>query len=281
MNAHVLAFSSIGGTMTKKIVSFLFIFCLLLTESISAEASGRYKWWAIASDGDWFNNGIVCWEKGGDIKVGNRAVFYTKLGQGNTYKKLGSAYGIAGDHLVDSSNGTPVDLNQQDQDGNYVDNDGNTISTMEACSDGAKSIAFISPRTPSNPGAYVLRIKMYNSRGKYLWYDDSKILQDGIGANSGSSYFSNPPAIYFSSGTYAYMGSNYGLIPYTTSGKKRNACLVIRDFIYSTVSASLSKSDIIYSAQRGNLRRNLSNEINATAPPIAIKCAAWMATYLK
>ena len=268
------------GDEMKKLIAAVAALLLITVGSAPSEAKGRYKWWAISSETDWFSNGIVCWDKGGDIKVGNKATFSVKLGQVSGYKTLGKAVGLPGNTLVNSENGKPIDLNQTDGNGNYVDSDGYQIETMEACDGGSNDVAFISPKTPSTPGAYSLKIAMHTSSGRFLWNDYSKVLQADIGADYGTSYFTNPPAIYFSSSTYTYMGSGYGLIPYTSRGSKRNACLVIRDFIFSTVNVSLTKQDIIYSAQRGNLRTNLSTYINASAPPIAIKCAPWMADYL-
>ncbi len=255
--------------MSKKIVTVLAAFTFLISISLPSQAAGKYDWWSIHSQGSWFANGVVCWNKSSDIKIGNKATFSVKLGQSQTFKTLGTAVGVSGDKLISAT----WDRKQ-------------TYDLMKACSNGSKSVAFISPKTPTAPGSYILRIAMYNSKGKFLWNDDSKVLNDSSGADSGSSYFTNPPSIFFTNSTSENMEYNSDLIPYTSKGNKRNACLVIRDFINSPGGVSgrggsiQTKKQLIYDIQHGTSGAELKDFINGSAIPIALKCVPWMVDYV-
>ena len=249
--------------MSKKLITVFATVLLVLTSAVSSQAAGKYDWWDIRSQGGWFKNGVVCWTKSSDIKVGNKATFSVKLGQSRTFTKLGNAVGVSGDELISAT----WDRTQPDD-------------LMKACSKGNRSVAFISPKTPKAPGAYILRIAMHNSKGKFLWNDDSKVLNDTWGADSGSSYFTNPPELYFTQKTYENLKYWQSLIGYTSKGNKRNACLVIRDFINYSGGQVPTKSELIYNIQQGNAGDELRGFINGSAIPIALKCVPWMVDYI-
>jgi hypothetical protein len=247
----------------KKFMSLIATTVLIFTNALPSHAAGKYDWWAIRSDGSWFKNGVVCWNKSSDIKIGNKATFSVKLGQSQTFKTLGTAVGLSGDKLISAT----WDRTQPDD-------------LMKACSNGSKSVAFISPKTPEAPGAYILRIAMYNSKGRFLWNNESKVLNDTSGADSGFSYFTNPPELYFTQKTYENLKYWPSLIGYTSTGNKRNACLVIRDFINYSGGHVPTKSELIYNIQQGNAGDELRGFINGSAIPIALKCVPWMVDYI-
>lgn len=249
----------------KKFITLIATTVLLLTNALPGHAAGKYDWWDVRSEGRWFSNGVVCWTKSTDIKVGNKAIFSVKLGQSRTFKKLGTAVGVSGDEMISAT---------WDREQNY--------DLMKACAKGSKSVAFISPKTPEAPGAYILRIDMYNSKGKFLWNNDSKVLNDMWGADSGSSYFTNPPALFFTKSTYEKLNL-YRTPVFTNQGNNRNACLVILDELsqsYNGGTTFITKKDLIYRIQQGGLGADLRRSFGGYAIPIGIKCASWMADYL-
>jgi hypothetical protein len=150
---------------------------------------------------------------------------------------------------------------------------------VKACTKGSKEVAFISPKTPSAPGSYVLRIAEYNSKGTFLWDQDLNVLNADFDADSGSSYFTSPPEIYFTKSAYEKMDL-YQISAYTSQGKHRNACLIIRDFLSDFRGTFLTKKDLIYRISQGGLGTDLRSYIGGFAIPIAIKCAPWMADYV-
>jgi hypothetical protein len=249
----------------KKFITLIATALLLLANALPSHAAGKYDWWEIRSQGGWFRNGVICWTKSNEIKIGNKVTFSVKLGQSRTFKKLGTAVGVSGDKLISAT----WDRSQPDD-------------LEKACGKGSKSVAFISPKTPEAPGAYILRIGMYNSKGRFLWNDDYKVLNDTYGADSGTSYFTNPPALFFTKSTYEKLNL-YRTPVFTSQGNNRNACLVIFDQLsqtYSGATTIITKKDLIYRIQQGGLGVDLRRSFGGYVIPIAIKCAPWMVDYL-
>jgi len=239
----------------------------LIVSASPSHAIGKYKWWSTSATGSWFDNGIICWEEASDTQAGMKFTYSYKLGQSKKFLPLGSGISVPGDTQVDSSGEIPTE-------------DSSEISN--ACEDGAESIAFISPKTPDQGGAYILKINVYDNKGKEAWYADFKILAAYTGVESSKSFFTNPPNIFFTPQTYAYISPSSGVKAYTSSGNPRNACLIIYDVALkgAMTDGTITSANLISSAQGGFFGANVRSIVGQLSIPTAIKCAPWIATYL-
>jgi hypothetical protein len=253
-----------------KVRSALTILIILVSAVFSASptnAIGKYKWWDTSATGSWFDNGIICWLTAKDTYVGMKFTYSFKLGQSSKFVSLGSGVSIPGDTQVDSYGEIPAE---------------DTSDLADACDDGADAVAFISPKTPRQGGAYIVKITTYDKKGKFAWNADFKVLATYTGVESTSNFFTNPPNIFFNEKTYAYISPSSGIKAYTSKGKGRNACLIIYDVALqgARTDCPIKSNDLISSAQSGFLGANVRGIVGQLAIPTAIKCAPWIATYL-
>ena len=267
----------------KRILASFILVCSVIISMEPAEAIGKYKWTSTSATGGWFSNGIFCWEKASDVKEGQKFTYSYKLGQSKKFIKLGSGVSVSGDTQVDEKGNIPTDttstLAQQDE---TVEETEDTSNLSNACDDGAKSVAYISPHTPGKGGALILRIIVFNKNGTEAWSTEMKLLAAYTGIESGSSFFTNPPNLFFTSETYAYLSPSNGVKGYTSKGNKRNACLLIYDIAVkgARTDGSITANDLIGSAQGGFFGANVRSIIGNGAVPTAVKCAPWVATCL-
>jgi len=258
------------------VLSFILLASLVFISPASAE--GKYKWWTTSANGGWFRNGIMCFPVKGNtgVAAGDKFTFSYRLGQSKKFVTLGSGVSISGTTLVDDSGNVVADPEA-------VDEYGNTVDSFPACDDPG-SIAYISPHTPGQGGAYLLRITVTQKKGG-TWSNDSNVLAAYTGVESGSNFFTNPPTIYFNDLTNANIGSIPGsgrIKTYTSKGSPRNACLILYDIAVADgkKDGSISAAQLIASAQSGGYGYDVRNLVGNLAIPTAIKCAPWIATYL-
>jgi len=258
-------------------IGFIAVATLAITLVATATPSmaiGSFKWWTDNVTGNWLSQGIICWEKAADIAPGNKVVVSYKLGQSRTFVKLETVLGVPGDSLVDS-------------DGNLleegaVDENGDLIEGTPACENGASDVAFVSTKLLTSPGSYIVRWGMYSKSGKFLWNEDEKVLNARKGADSGASFFTNPPNLYFNSYVSQNINPSIGVHAYTSKGKVRNACLVLYDLALAGMRSDFHAraSDLIQSLQGGYFGVNVRSNIGSAGIPIALKCSPWIANYL-
>lgn len=265
----------------RKVLSVTISIVLItaLVNIVPAIAQGKYKWWTTSATGSWFGNGIMCFPVKGNtgVAAGDKFTFSYRLGQSTKFVTLGSGVSILGTSLVDDSGNVVADSKA-------VDEYGNTVDSFPACDDSG-SIAYISPRTPTQGGAYVLRITVTQKNKRGTWSDESNVLANYSGVESGSNFFTNPPAVYFNDFTNANIGSIPGrgrIKTYTSKGGPRNACLILYDIAIAdgNKDSSISAAQLIASAQSGGYGYDVRNLVGNLAIPTAIKCAPWIATYL-
>jgi hypothetical protein len=267
--------------MKRTLIVFTLIASFLISVPATSKAVGTYKWWTTSKTGEWFSKGIVCYGKQSNSQAGLKFNFSYKLGQNKKFVSLGNGVSISGDTQVDYQ-GHVADLEYTyDENGDPVDENGDPVELMNACND-SNLVAFISPKTPSTPGAYILKLTVYKKNGSVYWSDESKILAAYTGAESGMNFFTNPPNIFFTDATYANLSPSNGIKGYTSKGAPRNACLLIYDIAIKggRSDGSITSSDLISSAQGGFFGANVRSIIGNAAIPTAIKCAPWVATYL-
>lgn len=267
--------------MRRTSIVFTLIASFLIALPATSIAVGTYKWWTTNQTGGWFGNGIVCYGKSSNTQEGLKFNFSYKLGQNKKFVSLGNGVSISGDTQVDDQ-GYVVDTEYTfDENGDPIDEYGDPIELINAC-DESDRVAFISPKTPSTPGAYILKLTVYKKNGSVYWTNESKILAAYTGAESGMNFFTNPPNIFFTDQTYAYLSPSNGIKGYTSKGAPRNACLLIYDIAVKggRSGSSITSSDLISSAQGGFFGANVRSIIGNAAIPTAIKCAPWVATYL-
>lgn len=267
--------------MRRTSIVFILIASFLLPFPATLNAVGTYKWWTTNKTGGWFGNGIVCYEKSSNTHVGLKFNFSYKLGQNKKFVSLGNGVSIPGDTQVDYQGYIAETEYSVDEFGNPIDEYGDYVELTNACK-ASDSAAFISPKTPTSPGAYILKITVYKKNGSVYWIDEFKILAANTGAESGLNFFTNPPNIFFTSQTYAYLSPSNGIKGYTSKGNPRNACLLIYDIAVQSAQSdtSIKSSDLISSAQGGFFGANVRSIIGNAAIPTAIKCSPWIATYL-
>jgi hypothetical protein len=244
-----------------------------------AIAQGKYKWWATNATSGWFENGIMCYPIKGNtgVAAGDKFTFSYRLGQSKKFVNLGSGVSIPGTTLVDDSGYVVVDPEAVDEYGEIID-------SSPACDDPG-SIAYISPHTVDQGGAYVLRLTVTQKNKGGTWSDDSNVLAAYSGVESGSSFFTNPPSVYFNEFTNANIGAIPGrgrIKTYTSKGSPRNACLILYDIAIAggKRDGSISSAQLIASAQSGSYGYDVRTLVGNLAIPTAIKCAPWIATYL-
>lgn len=269
------------AVMRKSSIVFILIASFLLSFPTTSQAVGKYKWWTTSKTGGWFENGIVCYGESSNTQVGLKFNFSYKLGQNKKFVSLGNGVSISGDTQVDEQGFVIDEEYSFDEYGDPVDEYGDPIELMSAC-DESERVAFISPKTPSLPGAYILKLTVYKKNGSVNWTDESQILAAYTGAESGMNFFTNPPNIFFTDQTYAFLSPANGVKGYTSKGNPRNACLLIYDIAVKGArgDAPIRSSDLISSAQGGFFGANVRSIIGNAAIPTAIKCAPWVATYL-
>jgi hypothetical protein len=259
------------------------VLCILLSfgGSVSAsQAKGKHNWWETSANKSWLANGIICYEADSKVKVGNKMIVSTKLGQSKTFKKIDTIFGISGDTLVDLQNGAIIDPdNPVDDEGNPIDENGNVIDASSACNNGVADVAFISNYLPNLGGSHIVRFAQYTKAGKFLWNDDEKVLVAALGIDSGTSFFTSPPKLSFSS---TVLSSLRGIKAYTNSGAPRNACLIVYDIVLkgSRTDGSTYARDIVSSAQNGYLGVSLRSYLGGTGVQVALKCASWIGDYI-
>ena len=254
--------------MFRKFLLISLVGMLWMSSSVvTASAIGKYKWWDDNVTGSWFKNGIICFTPDFETKANMKFTYTYKLGQSKKFVNLGSGVSIAGDTQVDIQGFLPTE---------------ESTDLMEACDDGANSIAFISPKTPTQGGAYIIRLTAFEKNGKVAWIHDNKVLKVKTGVESSANFFTNPPSIFFTQDTYANISPSSGVSAYTSKGNLRNACLLIYDIAVKggKTDGSITAGDLITSAQGGFFGVNVRGIIGQLAIPTAIKCAPWVATYM-
>lgn len=267
--------------MKRSSIVFILISSFLLAFPATSQARGKYEWWTTSKTGGWFQTGIVCYGASSSTQVGLIFNFSYKLGQNKKFVSLGNGVSIPGDTQVDEQGFVADGEYSLDEYGDLVDEYGDLVELTNACDD-PERIAFISPKTPSVPGAYILKLTVYKKNGGVFWTDEEKILAAFPGAESGKNFFTNPPNIFFNDQTYAYLSPSNGVKGYTSKGNPRNACLLIYDIAIKSARSDISvkSADLISSAQGGFFGANVRSIIGNAAIPTAIKCSPWVATYL-
>jgi len=269
------------AAMKRTSIIFILIGSFLLTFPPTSQAIGKYKWWATNQTSGWFRNGIICYGESSNTQTGLKFNFSYKLGQNKKFVSLGNGVSISGDTQVDDQGFVADTEYSVDEYGVPVDEYGDPVEVMDACNESDR-VAFISPKTPSAPGAYILKLTVYKKNGSVYWTDEYQILAAYTGAESGTNFFTNPPNIFFTDQTYAYLTPSNGIKGYTSKGNPRNACLLIYDIAVKGARGEepIKSSDLISSAQGGFFGANVRSIIGSAAIPTAIKCAPWVATYL-
>lgn len=242
-----------------------------------ASSIGKYKWWDVSTEGydydlSWWNHRTMCFTPDKDVKYGQKFSVSYKLGQSKKFISLGYSESL----LL----GTRTDRYGNTYDQEFpVDEFGNEISVLEPC-DG---VAFISPRIPpKTPGAYVIRITAYDKKGSTAWTTDSILLGKFMGAESGATFFANPPNLFFTSKTYSFISPRYGIKAFTNTGKPRNACLIIYDIVIQNERdrSGLKSSTLVSMMQVADLGLSIKRIAGDLAIQTAIKCAPWIADNL-
>lgn len=241
-----------------------------------AYAKGKYDWFANNTNGSWLANGIVCFKLIDKFQPGQKFTYTAKLGQSKKFVTLGSGLSVSGDTLVDLAGNFVGESQESETSGES--------EVMMACppSPSSSYVAYIAPTMFSAAGAWTVKLTIYKSNGAVLLTETYYMLNEKLGIDSSSSFFTNPPNIFFNNFTYANIPTRFGIKSYTDSGKPRNACLLVYDLSLKgiTGSGSVSTSDLTKSLQGGSFGANVKAILGNAAIPTALKCAPWVATYM-